>query len=53
MTDNSSTKLRERAAHCRKLAKAVNDGRSIDALHLTAREFDEEAERVEAMVPAE
>jgi len=44
--------LRSEAEHCRKLAKAVNDRRSIDALNLTAREFDEEADRMEAEAAA-
>jgi hypothetical protein len=53
IADNSPEKLRRRAAHCRVLAKAISDRRSIDALHLTAREFEEQAERADAAVPAE
>ena len=47
MADNKSHRLRVQAAHCRKLAKAINDRRSIDALHLTARQFEEQAERLD------
>jgi len=53
VADNPSSKLRQQAAHCRMLAKAISDRRSVDALHLTAREFDQQAERLEAAVPAE
>jgi hypothetical protein len=53
MADNEPAILRKHAEQCRKLAKSVNDQRSIDALYRTAREYDEEAERVESLAPAD
>jgi len=52
MADNESAILRDHAEQCRKLAKSVNDQRSIDALIRTARDYDAEAERIEAAAAA-
>ena len=48
VADNQSVDLRKNADHCRWLAKAVSDRQTIDALRQTARDFDAEAERMEA-----
>jgi len=48
MDQHECARLRAEAAHCRKLATAVNDRRSIDALNRTARDYDHEADRIEA-----
>jgi Flp pilus assembly CpaE family ATPase len=41
-------KLREDAARCRRLVNCVTDKRTIDSLEQSAREFDAEADRIEA-----
>jgi hypothetical protein len=41
-------KLRADAARCRRLSTAMSDKRTIEALELTAREFDAAADRLEA-----
>jgi hypothetical protein len=48
MDNDSVGKLRWNAEHCRRLARSVNDERSINALQQTAREFDTEADRLES-----
>jgi len=48
MDQHECARLRAEAEHCRKLATAVNDRRSIEALNRTARDYDHEADRIEA-----
>ena len=54
MDQHECARLRAEADHCRRLATAVNDRRSIEALNRSAREFDQEADRIETAdaVPA-
>jgi hypothetical protein len=48
MNAQACARLREDAARCRRLSNSLSDRRAIDALELTAREFDAEADRLEA-----
>jgi len=47
MDVQACAKLRADAARCRRLCTGFSDKRTIDALELTAREFDAEADRLE------
>jgi len=48
MDAQACAKLRADAARCRRLITAFSDKAAVDALELTAREFDAEADRLEA-----
>lgn len=48
MDAQACAKLRADAARCRRLSNSMYDKRAIEALQLTAREFDAEADRLEA-----
>jgi hypothetical protein len=48
MDVQACAKLRADAARCRRLGNSMFDKRAIDALELTAREFEAEADRLEA-----
>jgi hypothetical protein len=48
MDDQACAKLRADAARCRRLVGSVTDKRTIDSLEQSAREFDAEADRLEA-----
>lgn len=48
MDIEACAKFRADAARCRRLVNSVTDRRTIDSLELSAREFDAEADRIEA-----
>ena len=52
-SSNTPEKLRDRAERCTRLAAALTDARTIDALTRYARELLEEADRMEASKPVE
>ncbi len=52
MDDRQCARLRAQAEHCRVLASHMNDKRSIDALKQTAREYDDDATRIETAAAA-
>lgn len=51
MSEEESARLRAQAEQCRRLARHTNDRTAIDALQLTARELEAEAERLEPQPP--
>lgn len=44
--------LRERAAHCRAMARAARSAGIADELHMIAQEYDDDATKAESRVPA-
>lgn len=48
MDAQACAKLREDAARCRRLVNCIADKQTIDSLEQSAREFDAEADRLEA-----
>jgi Flp pilus assembly CpaE family ATPase len=48
MNAQACAKLREDAARCRRLVNCVMDRRTIDSLEQSARDFEAEADRLEA-----
>jgi hypothetical protein len=53
MDAQAYAKLRADAARCRRMVMAISDRRTIDSLEQSAREFDAEADRMEAEEPRE
>lgn len=46
IVDEKLARLRDQAEHCRRLALALNDDRTISALLAMAQEYDEKADEL-------